>query len=263
MTTFNPSPAQWTQYPNQSFNLTDIYDDPVTVSLADIRLWMYQSATEVVAYGVAIGLCSTLLIVLITLALDDHSKLRRPIFLLNILSLFLISCRGIVQGILVSGPFGGFAQRFLGAPALYPNTALALNIISSLTQAALYASILSTLTLQVRVVFSSTKKVQKVITIVLSVAGLALFSLELTGSVFYILYIIADIPDPEWLPVTIRTFFVIFVGSCSLIFLYKLSILIHQRRKIGITKVGPLQILFITSCQCLVAPRKPTLLIPN
>ena len=78
------------------FGKPSLYDGPVTLSLVDIYLWMNQSATKIVVYNMVIDLCLTLLLVLITLILDDHMKLHRSIFLPNILSLFLIMCQEIV-----------------------------------------------------------------------------------------------------------------------------------------------------------------------
>ena len=137
------------QYSNQPFNLTDIYGNPVTVALEDIRSLIYYSAVENALYGIAVGLCSTLLIVMMALVLADRTKLHRPIFQLNMLSLFFVSCRGILQGIALAGPFSGLAQYFLGLPISNGNIFLGLLIAKALIQPLLYASILATLILQV------------------------------------------------------------------------------------------------------------------
>ena len=44
-------------------------------------------------------------------------------------------------------------------------------------------------------------------------------------------------------------------SKCCLIFLYKLFNAIRQRRRMGFQSFGPLHILFIMFCQCLVIPR--------
>jgi len=51
-----------------------------------------------------------------------------------------------------------------------------------------------------------------------------------------------------------RIYFCTFVGVSCLVFLYKLAITIYRRRKMGIKKFGPLQIIFIMFSQCLVIP---------
>ena len=251
--------GQWKEYGPQSFNLTDINGNPVTIFLEDIRSSINYSAVESVAYGLAIGLCSTLLIAMI--ALQERTKLRRPIFLLNILSLFLVSLRGIVSVIILNGPFVGMEQMFLGVNAQYANIASGLVIISAFIQLFLYASILATLTLQVRVIFSGTRRNEKIITIILSAVAMVLLGFELGYVVLYLINIFEGVLVPQWVVTTIEIFFVIFVSICSLTFLFKLAVTIRRRRSVGVTKFGPLQILFIMSCQCLVAPRIPTLVI--
>jgi pheromone alpha factor receptor len=200
---------------------------------------------------------------MIALALIDQTKLRRPIFVLNIVNLFLASSRAMIFAILRSGPFQGFAQEFLGAPGVDADIFEGLVIFGVLIQLFLYASIIATLGLQVRVVFSTTKtkRWQRCITIILSIAGLVLLGFESAYVVFYIMFVLAEEPVPVWVITTVRVLFIVFVGTCSLAFLYKLATAIHQRRRIGIAKFGPLQILFIMSCQCLIAPRKSAFLL--
>jgi len=252
LTAINSSTTQWKEYSPQTFNLTDFSGNPVTISLDDIHAWAYYTRVESVLYGLAIGLSS---IFLIALAVHDRAKLCRPIFLLNILSLTLVSLRGIVGSILLTGPFAGMAQIFLGAPARYGAVAEGLFFVFVVVQAALYSAIVATLTLQVLVVFSATPRTRRVITIILSVAGTLLVALQLVEGVFDIMGSFTGQLTPQWVITTFKIFFPSFVGLCSLIFLFKLALSISQRRNAGITKFGPLQILFITSCQCLVVPR--------
>ena len=135
----------------------------------------------------------------------------------------------------------------------------------TVVQTVLYCTIVATLALQVRVVFSATPRTQRIITIIVSVAGSLLVALELTEGIFYIIIVFSGEPIPQWVITTTGIFFPTFVGLCSLTFLFKLALTIFQRRNAGITKFGPLQILFIMSCQCLVVPRNslfyPTKLI--
>ena len=82
---FTTSSGEWNYYGPQSFNLIDLDGNSVTISPLDIQVWMYYSGVQSVAYGVVIGLCSTLLIAMIALNTPhDCARLRRPIFLLNI-----------------------------------------------------------------------------------------------------------------------------------------------------------------------------------
>jgi pheromone alpha factor receptor len=249
----NPFDDNWQQ--NLTIDLFQISGDPVTISLEEICKWIYVSTVLSLTYAIAIGLCSTLLVVMLFVAVSDRTKLRRPIFLLNILSLFLVSLRGILAAALQTGPFEGFAQVFLDVEAPNGDIVAGLVIVHTLIQLALHASILATLTLQVRVMFSATKRIQKIVTIVMSIAAIVLLSLELSYCVIFITFSVNNSEVPLWMELTIRNFFIIFVSGCSLCFLLKLALTIRQRKGVGIIKFGPLQVLFIMSCQCLVGPR--------
>ena len=72
---------------------------------------------------------------------NHRTKFVRPIFLLNCLSLFLVSARALVSAILSSGLLAGLAQAFLGVPIKYPGLAAALNILNAFLQFLLYVSI--------------------------------------------------------------------------------------------------------------------------
>ena len=244
--------SQLREYANQYFNLTGYDGSQVTISLEDIREWRYYSGITYIVDGTAIGLCSVLLSVLIALAVIDRSRLRRPIFIFNMMSLFLVFVRAVISAVLTAGPFGGFAQVFLGAPIRYGYLEAVLSILCWIAQIFLYTSITATLGLQVRAAFSGTKRGRLFIKIALSLAAVVLLAFEITYGVFYCQAVVQNTPTPNWVLTTVRVLFVIYVGSCSLAFIYKLAIAIRQRRRIGITKFGPLQILFIMSCQCLM-----------
>jgi hypothetical protein len=256
---FAPTPIpffdQWKEFPAQSFNLTGLDGSPVPFTLEDVDAFLHNFAVQGATYGCSMGCCTMLLIALMVLAIDNPIKARRPIFLLNTVNLFLFTLRAFVGIIVISAPIEGFGQKFLQATEQYGNATAAPNIIAYVLTPFLYASILVTLVLQVRTVFGGTKMVQNVSTIILSVAALALIAIEITECAVYIKHTFTGAPIPGWLDVTIKTFFVTFVGTCSLAFVYKLGVAIQYRRKVGITKFGPLHILFIMSCPCLVVHR--------
>lgn len=260
LTIRDPSSGQLTKYANQSFNITAYDGSQATITLDEIQTWRYYSGIACIIYGTTIGLCSALLVAMIAHALIDQTKLRRPIFILNMVNLFLASSRAIVFAIIVSGSFQNLAQEFLGAPASNGNIFEGLVIVGIVFQLLLYMSIIATLGSQVQVVLSAAKgeRGQQFLTMILSIVGLVLFVFESAYCVLFIIFVVSEKPVPVWVIIAVRVLFSVFVGICSIVFLYKLGIAIRQRRRIGIAKFGPLQILFIMSCQCLIVPRKST-----
>jgi pheromone alpha factor receptor len=249
-------------YLNQYFNLTDIYGEDIPVNFQDLQAWSYALDVQSLAYGLAIGLSGIVFFVSIALALEDRAKFRRPIFLLNLSSLFLVICQGFFSVILLVGPYIGTAQILLGAPSPHGLTIVSLRIVINIVQLCLYGCILGTLILQVRVVFSAARSVQRYLTVFLTAAALVTFALQMALLVIYTRTLFTDVQAPYWLASAALGSFTGFIGLCSIIFLYKLAVTIRQRRKMGVKKFGPLQILFIMSCQCLVLPRmNPTFIL--
>jgi pheromone alpha factor receptor len=171
-----------------------------------------------------------------------------------------VSCRGIISAVLQEIG-GGIAIRFLD---FNPDSdkAFALVIINqAFVLLAIYAAIMVTLILQVRVVFSHNKKSQKIATLLLSSAAFLFICLSIARNVVYIFSISSSFCDPIWLSKIILPFFIVFLGVCSLIFIRKLIFIIQQRKQLGIIGFGSLHILLIMSCQCLVIPSTSPLLL--
>jgi pheromone alpha factor receptor len=244
------------QLNNQSFNFVDFYGDNVTLTLDEIRLWISESTIEGIAYGIATGLCSTLLVAMMFLGLQDPAKLRRPIFLLNAFGLFFVSFRGILQNIALCGPFYGFEQYFLAAPVRHQNVFINLLIIKTIIQIFLYVSILATLILQVRLTFSASRRNKIFITVILVLIATTILGLELIYGVWEVLGFTTNKVPPTWFVRVSGILFITFLVTCSLMFLYKLGRAIRQRKILGTTRFGPFQVLFIMNCHCLVVPGK-------
>src|SRR5271170_3557998 len=91
----NPTSRDWSIYvDNQSFNVTSLDGTPATLSFPDINDLVYTIAAEAACAAFALGFVSMLFIVL--LLVTPSAKVRKPIFLLNLLSLFLVTFREIL-----------------------------------------------------------------------------------------------------------------------------------------------------------------------
>jgi pheromone alpha factor receptor len=257
----DPTSAAWNIYlDNQNFNVTGLDGTPTTLNLGDIRVFLHGTATQSIVYGFGVGFCSMLAIVLILLT--DSKKLRKPIYILNILSLVLYTFRSILAAIIqTTGATDGIASEFLSALAEYPKAEFAPLIMAYTIQPFLYATILGSLILQVRVVFAAEPVTQNVVTAILGLAALALVALQLFFCISLIIYeagynfSISYAPVVDKVYYIIRIYFATFVAISCIVFLYKLAVTIHRRRKMGIKRFGPLQIVFIMFSQCLIIPR--------
>lgn len=254
----NPTSIPWNNYINtQSFNVTGLDGTPVTLSFTEIDQLSQSYTTDGIVNGFTIGFCSMLLIVLFLIT--PHKRRRRPILLLNVCSLFLLIVKSICICISDNASYSGVGPQLLGAFYAYDKTTWIPIVIESVLSPFLYVSIMTSLLLQVRVVFSAVPVTRRIITGIGIVAMLVEAGLSIANSVYGIL-VQYGFPEfivvPEWLYRTMRLYFLIFVSISCLCFLYKLALTIYRRQKMGINikRLGPMQIIFITSTQCLIVP---------
>ena len=259
----NPTSPAWSEYvDNQSFNLTGFNGKTITITLGQVNHIYYRFMCSVVTYGFVVGFTGMLMIVLLILA--DRKKIRRPIFILNFLCLLLQCLRGIVSLISVlSVNVYGLGILLFGAISQYPLSSYApKQLVLGLLGITLYPCIFATLILQVRVVFAAEPRTQLIITVVLTILALVIEGFWLTYESIVLHNVYSDGSGIYTLqPYLYKTFqwsFIGFVSVCCLLFVYKLFHTIRRRRRMGFRSFGPLHILFIMFCQCLIIPRTPS-----
>jgi hypothetical protein len=169
----DPNSAAWNLYiDSQSFNLTGLDGTPFQLSLVDVNQTTYTILTQVAMFSFTLGFNGMLLIVL--LILSDRKKARRLIYTLNFICLFLNTTRSIIEiSIVCSQYVYGIGESFVGAIAQYPFSLIAApNVIGVTFNIILYACILASLILQVRVVFSAEPRTQLIVTVILTLGAL-------------------------------------------------------------------------------------------
>jgi len=230
----------------------------MTMSFPEINLWAYMLSAESAVSGFAVGFVSMLFIVL--LLVTPAAKIRKPIFLLNLVSMFLVTLREILLTVYNTASYIGVGQALLNGIYQYPRSVWTVDALSGIIAVPIYTIIMISLLLQVRVVFAAEPKTRNVFTIVGAIAIIVQTGFNMAWLVYItkcgVYSICANIP--VWVYNTLRIFFCSYVGVACLIFLYKLGFTIYRRRKMGmnIKQFGPLQIIFVMFCQCLVVPRK-------
>ena len=242
------------QFPNQSVNLLNVYGHTVASSLKQIHDWTHSTDIQCVAIGISLGLSVGLLFVMLGYVVLDPKYLRRPIYVLSTICVLLVLARGLLNAVFAAGDFDRFATYFLQVQASYRALVFGLLVVNALTLPALYATVLTTLILQVRIVLSTNRRTQKIVTIALSSGAAGLICLSAARKIAYILSITNRMAPPVWLDRIILPTLVILLGSCSSIFLRKLVHLIRQRKRLGLRGFGALHILSIMACQCLIVP---------
>jgi pheromone alpha factor receptor len=252
------SPA-WSLYVDQQ-NVTLISADgtPVNVSLQVISDNIYFNMEIAISYAFAVGVTSILMIVVLILA--DKKKARHPVFILNFLALFFLCMKGIIN---LAGECSqwayGVGENLFEEQAQYSLASVqGINTLFLILDLIIYPLVLASLILQIRIVFAATPKTRLFITLFL-VAGALFMYATLFAYTVWILQIVYGTPQ------TFNSFtllfnmynisFVVFVGICSVLFIYKLLVTIQRRKSMGFKSFGPLHVLAIVFGQCLVVPR--------
>ena len=90
----DPTSRDWSIYlDNQSFNVTGLDGTSTTISFAEINAYIYLTAAEAAVAAFALGFVSMLFIVLFLIT--PAAKIRKPIFALNLVGMFLVVIREI------------------------------------------------------------------------------------------------------------------------------------------------------------------------
>jgi pheromone alpha factor receptor len=254
----NPKNITWaTIVENQTFNVTDIYGHVRTLSLNDLNAVMHSVGRSLIIFGVNIGMCFTVAVVV--LLLTKTEKRRTPIFILNMAGLSFQFIRMLMVAIFYNGPDYNFQPYLLGDTVLIPSSAFAPFDIDFIAGMFWYTVIVTSLILQVLVVFGAERKVRRYLKYSLGLLGLATIAFNITAQADALKVTFSKTGEYAkwfpWLYKTGRILYTITVGVTSGIFVAKLLFLIRRRKKMGFKGFGPLQVIVIMGAQCLLVPR--------
>jgi len=241
----------------QIFELNDRFGEVFQVSLADVDYYRHFAVVSGIIYASQIGACIAVLVMLLMLTKTD--KRKSPVFILNSSALLFNSVGAIMQCLYFTGPWYSPYRLLSGdwfeMPASAKNVAAAPGAFICLVTIAVEIS----LVLQLKVVCVTLTRPQRAAVTVVS------FLVALTAVGFRIAQVAVNTHCIQeatrcdsflWLfkASSITTTISICFFSCA--FCAKLGVSLFQRRKMGLTQFGPMQIIFIGSFQTLVIPGK-------
>jgi pheromone alpha factor receptor len=242
---------------NQTVNLTDIFGNVNTFHLSDFDNYALSTGQALVLFGVSMGMCLTIAAVL--LLLTKAEKRRTPIFALNMAGLVLNFLRMLMYSILETGPGFTIPVAFLQDTSLLPERSFVPLWLYTFVTIPWYFVIITSLVLQVRVVFGLEPKAQKYLTWALGLLGLVTMAFNITGQAEVFKANLSKTGDLDswypWIENTGHILYTVTIGIASLIFVAKLMYLIHRRQRMGFKGFGPLQVIVIMGAQCLIVPR--------
>jgi len=252
----DPNSLAWNEYiANQPVNLTAIDGSSVVVPLSKIDHYFLSNGAALIIFGLGIGM--SFVVFCAMLLLTKPEKRHTVIFGLNLTGLILLFIRCVSDAVVYTDHARGIGPNILGAVLLITQADYAPDYIFILASLLWYLITIASLLLQVRVVFGAEPRVQKYLTVALVIGGLVVmgFSAAFQGIAFQDSLDNVTNDARTWVVQTAQISFAVVVGVSSAIFVGKLLFLIHRRRKMGFKGFGPLQVICIMGCQCLIVPR--------
>ncbi|MCJ1234996.1 hypothetical protein MMC14_002960 [Varicellaria rhodocarpa] len=228
---------------------------PFNVSLADLDGFVSYNLNISIIYASQLGASLVLLVVMALVTKPEKRSV--PINVLNVLSLAFNFVRNILNCLYYTGAFSDiyayYAQDFSRVPKSAYGNSIAAVVLTVLNLICVEGSLL----LQSQVVCLTLRKVyrQTILAISILIASLAIalrLALCIENSKAIMAAAIED--SLTWLVTVANITTSISVFWFCIVFVVKLGFAIHQRRKLGLRRFGPLQILFIVGCQTLVIP---------
>ena len=252
--------ANSTNYFQQVINFATP-EGPIEVALSEIDDWNLYNLQVCINYGAQLGASIVTLIVL--LLLSKPGKRLTPIMILNTLSLIFNIIRNILQSLYFTGPFVEIYARYSGDISRVRTEDIADSVTATVFTLLLQISIETSLCLQVRAVCVTLRELYQQLVLALSgIIALMAIGFRFAYVVENDKHIVAMVPpvDLLWLGSATNIMTCISILWFCVIFVTKLAVALHQRRKLGLVQFGPMQVLFIMGFQTLIIPGSSTML---
>ncbi|KAL0637976.1 pheromone alpha factor receptor [Maublancomyces gigas] len=241
-------------YQNQSITILVADGTSVNITLGYVDKIQIENIQYAIIFAVQLGACGLLMLLLAMLTKPD--KRRAPLFFMNIISLVLIIARSVLQLQFLLGPWSTAYRFYAYDFSDIPMSAYVTSVATITLQLLLNICIQISLILQVRVVYSSTPKLNLYMTLIstaIALAYLGVYMKMVQENIDSVLNA-ANYTQITW---TIsKILFAFNICFFTSIFNFKLWMAIRRRKALGLPSFGPLQVIFIMGCQTMIIPGK-------
>ncbi|CCJ30269.1 unnamed protein product [Pneumocystis jirovecii] len=234
---------------NQTVILKNSHGEKVKFLLSDFDMFSLSRAQTSMIFSAQCAMSALLAIIL--LLTSKREKAKTFLFFLNMAGLISVFIRGCLQCAYLTGTWTSYSVQFLGEFELLSYNDFYVSIIASCMPIFIILFIELSLLIQIRVIYASHRKLRMPLTIISCVII----------SVVILFWVIAAIQNS--MAILSQTHFGSsgiwgapwpYTAARCLVFVSKLFFAIYRRHKMGIKDFGPMQIIFITSCQTLIIP---------
>ena len=245
---------------NQTFTVHDRDGYEHNFTLENVATYTQSGITQCIVYGSQIGAAAAILVIL--LLLTKHEKRRSPVFILNSTALLCIVISAIFACLYYTSSWYSPYAIFTGDFSFVSTSAKAVSITKGIFDFFSQLAIEISLVLQVHVVCVTLDKTKRLILLLISmfVAVTAMgFRLAQIANYIHINVILESYNDRgAWLKKARDIALTVSICYFSAVFCAKLGWSLLQRRQLGLTQFGPMQIIFIGGTQTLIIPGMKT-----
>ena len=237
----------------QSFTLQDADGNSFNVTIPDVDSFVQYNNQILINYGSQFGACIVLLFVLGLLTKEN--KRGSPIFIVNTLALIFNILGNITAIVYFTGPFTEAYAYFAGDFSRVHRVDYATQVATTVLFFLVMICVEISLCLQTRAVCVTLSKMYRYIIYAIS---FLIASVSIAVRLALCIENGKAIVNLDFTPVVVLsatniTTTLTICWFCA-VFLTKLGFALHQRKKLGLGKFGPMQIIFIMGCQSLFVP---------
>ncbi|RPA82348.1 hypothetical protein BJ508DRAFT_90943 [Ascobolus immersus RN42] len=244
---------------HQTFNVTyydhdlkELVQLPVSMAAVDAHNRIYNMRTG--SFGVQFG--GALMLLILLFIVTSSQRRKRAVFMINVVGLILLAVRGILQMNFVNSAWASFYAIFTDDYQFVAqhntNTSMFMNIVNILIILVIELG----LVFQIRTIFFTSPTYRRVFTLIGVVIGLGVMASQCLIAALQMMNTLHDMTfsyfnrSMRWTRVT----FAASVMYYTALLVGKLGYTLWIQRRMSLQKFGPLQIIFIMSCQAMVVP---------
>jgi pheromone alpha factor receptor len=246
---------------NQTLTLLDQNGNPIPITIPELDDFILYSVQISINYSAQLAASLILLVVLAIVTKPE--KRKSPVFIFNCASQALNFGRNLMQCLYFTGPFSEVYAYFAFDYSRVPESAYAVSIAALICNMLLMVFVEASLMLQAQVVCMTLPKLHRQVILFTSlvIGSLALvFRLILTIENTKYILSLASPTSLYWLVSSTNIVTTVSICWFCAVFVLKLCFALYQRRKLGLRRFGPMQVLFIMGCNTLFIPGKSTAL---
>ncbi|KAF2222411.1 fungal pheromone mating factor STE2 GPCR-domain-containing protein [Elsinoe ampelina] len=241
---------------DQIFIVHDRYGEEVEVPMQDVTSYVRNGIVQTIVLGSQIGAAIAVLIML--LILTKAEKRRLPVFWLNLFTLLSTVIANILLCLFYTTSWYSPYAYFTDDHSFVTTSAKVTSITAAIFQLLVLIGLETSLVLQVHVVSITFETWQRISVVILStiVALIAIgFRIaQIVDNITYNILLMEYNYSSQWLIQARDIALATSICFFSLIFCSKLGHSLQQRKSMGMTQFGPMQIIFIGGAQTLIIP---------